>query len=131
MRCMATQLSTCTCTFTRDIWMTSFRAGRLIRRPSANQFTGRAKSTFSGRDYGRSWVCERRCTLALLAVMDSSISTRNLSLLGSLSHVERVSQSIAVLDAILSPEWEYRFFSFNAAWDLANHERMASMRDGS
>ena len=61
----------------------------------------------------------------------SPISTRDLSRLGGLSIIERVSQSIAVLDAILSPEWDYRFFSFNAAWDPANRERMASMRDGS
>jgi hypothetical protein len=27
-----------------------------------------------------------------------------------------------VLDAILSPEWEYRFFSFNAEWDSAKRE---------
>ena len=59
------------------------------------------------------------------------ISTRNLSILGSLATVERVAQSIALLDAILSPEWQYRFFSFNAGWDSARHERMASMRDGS
>ena len=59
------------------------------------------------------------------------ISTRDLSGLGSLGTVERVAQSIAVLDAILSPEWEYRFFSFNAAWDSTKRERMASMRDGS
>lgn len=63
--------------------------------------------------------------------MPSPISTRDLSRLGNLSLVERVSQSIAVLDAILSPEWDYRFFSFNTAWDPVNRERMASMRDGS
>jgi hypothetical protein len=59
------------------------------------------------------------------------ISTRDLSNLGNLAVIERVSQSIALLDAILSPEWEYRFFSFNAAWDNSSNERMASMRDGS
>ena len=63
--------------------------------------------------------------------MPSRISTRDLSRLGNLSLVERVSQSIAVLDAILSPEWDYRFFSFNSEWDPANRERMASMKDGS
>jgi hypothetical protein len=34
-----------------------------------------------------------------------------------------------MLDAILSPEWEYRYYSFNSQWG-ANAE-MASMRDGS
>jgi hypothetical protein len=39
------------------------------------------------------------------------------------------SQSLAVLDAILSPEWEYRYFSFDAHW--APDEELASMRNGS
>jgi hypothetical protein len=34
-----------------------------------------------------------------------------------------------MLDAILCPEWEYRYHSFNANW--ADREEMASMRDGS
>jgi hypothetical protein len=34
-----------------------------------------------------------------------------------------------MLDAILQPEWEYRYYSFNAAW--ADGEQMGSMRDGS
>jgi len=33
-----------------------------------------------------------------------------------------------MLDAILCPEWEYRYHSFNARW--AGGEAMASMRDG-
>ena len=33
-----------------------------------------------------------------------------------------------MLDAILSPEWQYRYHSFNASW--AAGEEMASMRDG-
>jgi hypothetical protein len=59
------------------------------------------------------------------------ISTRDLSQLPSIDTLERLTQSIAMLDAILSPEWEYRYFSFNAAWDLSMEQRMASMRDGS
>ena len=39
------------------------------------------------------------------------------------------SQSLAVLDAILSPEWETRYFSFDARWDAG--EQLASMRNGS
>ncbi len=34
-----------------------------------------------------------------------------------------------MLDAILMPEWEHRYFSFNGAW--APGKRMASMRNGS
>ena len=38
------------------------------------------------------------------------------------------AQALAMLDAILSPEWESRCFSFNASW--AAREAMASMRNG-
>jgi len=37
-------------------------------------------------------------------------------------------QSLAMLDAILSREWEYRYFSFNCLW--SPNELMASMRNG-
>jgi hypothetical protein len=37
-------------------------------------------------------------------------------------------QTLAVLDAILCPDWEYRYFSFNATW--GENEMMASMRNG-
>lgn len=39
------------------------------------------------------------------------------------------SQSMAMLDAILSPDWDMRYFSHNAYW--APGEQMASMRNGS
>ncbi len=45
--------------------------------------------------------------------------------------LEKLTQSLAMLDAIVSPDWEYRYFSFNAEWDTSRKERMASMRDGS
>lgn len=57
------------------------------------------------------------------------ISTRNLDLLPSNGELKRISQSIAMLDAILSPDWEQRYYSFNCIWDT--NEEMASMRDGS
>ncbi|QMU73122.1 hypothetical protein [Streptacidiphilus sp. P02-A3a] len=38
-------------------------------------------------------------------------------------------RSLAMLDAILSPDWEGRYYSFNASW--ADGEEMASMRNGS
>src|SRR5678816_1485060 len=40
----------------------------------------------------------------------------------------RRTKALAALDLILSPEWEYRYYSFNAAWSPS--ELMASMRDG-
>ena len=36
---------------------------------------------------------------------------------------------MAMLDAILSPEWQYRYFSFDSGWSPG--QEMASMRDGS
>ncbi len=53
-------------------------------------------------------------------------------LLSSLPDVEtlkKLSQSLAMLDAIMSPHWEYRYYSFNSKWNEG--EMMASMRDGS
>jgi hypothetical protein len=37
--------------------------------------------------------------------------------------------SLAALDAILSPEWQWRYFSFDGSW--GPNEEMASMRNGS
>src|SRR6476620_4622502 len=36
---------------------------------------------------------------------------------------------MAMLDAILCPDWQFRYYSFNAAW--AAREQMGSMRNGS
>jgi hypothetical protein len=60
-----------------------------------------------------------------------AISTRDLSTMPDIPSLERLTQSLAMLDAIISPEWEYRYFSFNANWDPSLGERMASMRNGS
>ena len=49
-------------------------------------------------------------------------------ILPSIENVCRTAKSLAMLDAILSPEWEYRYFSYNCAW--SKNEEMASMRDG-
>ena len=38
-------------------------------------------------------------------------------------------QSVAMLDAIVMPEWELRYYSYNAHW--SEGEEMASMRNGS
>ncbi len=43
--------------------------------------------------------------------------------------VRRWSQSLALLDAILSPEWAARYYAFDSQW--AADEQMASMRNGS
>ena len=41
------------------------------------------------------------------------ISTRDLSRLPDIGGLQVLSQSLAMLDAILCPAWEYRYYSFN------------------
>lgn len=43
--------------------------------------------------------------------------------------LRKLTRSLAMLDAIMSPEWEYRYYSFNSKW--GESEMMASMRNGS
>jgi hypothetical protein len=43
--------------------------------------------------------------------------------------LERICRGLATLDAILSEDWESRYFSFNAKWGRG--QRMGSMRNGS
>jgi len=57
------------------------------------------------------------------------ISTRNLTDLPNLETLRKLTQSLAVLDAILMREREYRYYSFNSKW--GENERVASMRNGS
>jgi len=38
-------------------------------------------------------------------------------------------QSLALLDAVLCPEWEFRYFSYNNEWNVG--ETMGSIRNGS
>ncbi len=57
-------------------------------------------------------------------------STRTLNSLPRPEVLERLSMSLATLDAILSPEWQDRYYSFNKTWDPTKHHRMASMRNG-
>jgi hypothetical protein len=56
------------------------------------------------------------------------ISTRDFSQLPDIELLRRTLQSMATLDAILCPEWQYRYYSFNARWSAG--EQMGSMRDG-
>lgn len=56
---------------------------------------------------------------------------RDINSLPSIKSVMRVSQGLALLDAIIMPDWEYRYFSFNGRWSNDSVEKMASMRDGS
>ena len=57
------------------------------------------------------------------------ISTRDLRLLPDVDNLRRTLQSMAMLDAILSRDWEFRYYSFNTAWTA--DEQLGSMRNGS
>jgi hypothetical protein len=52
-----------------------------------------------------------------------------LSILPDPTNLRRKAQSLAVLDAIMSPEWQYRYYLFNSKWDT--REMMASRKNGS
>ena len=56
------------------------------------------------------------------------ISTRDLDALPDIASLRRLTRSLATLDAILSPEWESRYYSFDSRW--GEGELMASMRNG-
>jgi hypothetical protein len=57
------------------------------------------------------------------------ISTRDLSAMPDIVTFRRLAKSLAMLDAILSPEWENRYYSCDSRW--GGGDLMASMRDGS
>jgi hypothetical protein len=56
------------------------------------------------------------------------ISTRDLSELPDVDDLRRRMQSLAILNAILCREREYRYFSFDSRWGVG--EQLGSMRDG-
>ncbi|MBE9556411.1 MAG: hypothetical protein IMF08_06095 [Proteobacteria bacterium] len=56
------------------------------------------------------------------------INTSDLSGLPSPENLRRLFQSLAMLDAVMSPEWEYRYYSYDAHW--SDNETMGSMRNG-
>jgi len=51
-----------------------------------------------------------------------------MTVLPSIPDLVRRTKTLAALDLILSPDWQYRYYSFNTAWSPS--EQMASMRDG-
>jgi hypothetical protein len=55
-------------------------------------------------------------------------STRDLSQLPDVDGLRKLLQSLAMLDAMICPEWQYRYYSFNAHWNA--DEQMGSMRNG-
>lgn len=57
------------------------------------------------------------------------ISTRDLMGLPKPAALLQLMQSLALLDAILCEEWDFRYYSFNAKWSATG--QMGSMRNGS
>jgi hypothetical protein len=56
------------------------------------------------------------------------ISTRDLTALPSIPELVRQTKSLAVLETIIAPKWESRYYSCNSKWNPG--EAMASMRNG-
>jgi hypothetical protein len=69
---------------------------------------------------------ERQVAFAELATTMATES--RLKTLPDIDRLKSLCQSLAMLDAIMSPDWEYRYYSFDSKWDL--NEMMASMRNG-
>lgn len=56
------------------------------------------------------------------------ITGRDLSLLPAIDELKSLIKSLALLDAIMSPEWQYRYYSFDAHW--STDEQVGSIRNG-
>jgi len=56
------------------------------------------------------------------------ISTRNINSLPDRKSLAKTCKAISVLDAIISQEWEFRYYSYNSKW--AENEECCEMRNG-
>jgi len=45
-----------------------------------------------------------------------------------IEQLRKKMKSLALLDAIIEQEWQYRYFSYNSNW--SDSEEMGSLRDG-
>lgn len=59
----------------------------------------------------------------------NNVEIQDLTLLPDIPAFRRLTRALAMLDAIMSPTWEFRYYSFNSRW--WEGEMMASMRNGS
>lgn len=57
------------------------------------------------------------------------LSTKDFSLLAKKQAFQNLCKAISVLDAIICPEWEFRYYSYNSKW--GEGEEFCEMRDGS
>lgn len=56
------------------------------------------------------------------------LSTDNFTQLPDKDNLRRICKALSVMDAILSQEWEYRYFSYNSRW--GEGEEFFELRDG-
>ena len=56
------------------------------------------------------------------------ISTSNYSALPGRQKLQQISKAISVADAILSQDWEYRYYSYQSKW--SDDEELCEMRNG-
>lgn len=56
------------------------------------------------------------------------LSTKNLDLLPNPSELKKICKSISSLEAIISPEWEYRYYSYQKDW--SDTEEFCEMQNG-
>jgi len=55
-------------------------------------------------------------------------STENLHLIANPENLQRLCKSISAIEAIISPEWEYRYYSYQTDW--SETEEFCEMRNG-
>jgi hypothetical protein len=56
------------------------------------------------------------------------VSTKNLGLLPKGKEFQNICKSISALEAIICPEWEYRYFSYDKDW--IESEEICEIRNG-
>jgi hypothetical protein len=81
---------------------------------------------------GATWLGRVRPSLGSVIGVGLDVAMSVLDVAGRLPGIPVLREhcrALAVVEAIISPDWEYRYYSFNAAW--AAGQQMASMRDGS
>lgn len=59
----------------------------------------------------------------------NKISTQNLTYLANIEELKDICRALSALDAIISPEWQYRYYSYQKNWD--DKEEFFEMRNGS
>lgn len=58
----------------------------------------------------------------------NKLSTENLNLLPTRKDLQRICKSISALEAIICPDWQYRYYSYQNNWSKT--EELCEMRDG-